>query len=319
MDYINGKSLQNIKYENDPFPYTLIDNFLQSDKLVQILYYINNLKDNDADSKFINPRSDCEFNKYAFNKNYGDYLKNIFIELNSDIFIDYLEKLTGIEGLIRNNLDLAGAGIHRILKGGYLQLHTDFNTYNYGEPNGNLYINNEYNTYFGDPCINEYKILTLTYKDNNDNEFIKTFKENTEINIKNIKEIIRATYGTDLKKIDILEKIKNLMEKDNILMDRRINLLIYMNPEWKEEYKGSLCLCDKNNCVKKISPILNRCVIFNTSNKSIHGHPEPLNVPDHIRRQSIAVYYYTINTNKNFDFEGDKQHGTIFYRNIKIN
>ena len=228
---------------------TIIDNFLQSDKLVQILYNINNLKDNDADSKFINPRSRDEFNKYAFNKNYGDYLKNIFIELNSDIFIDYLEKLTGIEGLIRNNLDLAGAGIHRILKGGYLQLHTDFNTYNYGEPNGNLYINNTYNTYFGDPCINEYKILTLTYIDNNDNEFIKTFKENTEINIKNIKEIIRATYGTDRNKIDILEKIKNLMKKDYILMDRRINLLIYMNPEWKEEYKGSLCLCDKKKIV----------------------------------------------------------------------
>lgn len=46
-----------------------------------------------------------------------------------------------------------------------------------------------------------------------------------------------------------------------------------------------LCLCDKNNnntCVKKISQILNICVIFNTSNKSIHGHPEILKTPENI-------------------------------------
>jgi hypothetical protein len=55
--------------------------------------------------------------------------------------------------------------------------------------------------------------------------------------------------------------------------------------------------------LKKILPILNRCDIFNTSNKSIHGHPEKLYTPENIRRQSIAVYYYTKNTNNQYDFE----------------
>jgi len=93
-----------------------------------------------------------------------------------------------------------------------------------------------------------------------------------------------------------------------------------MNPEWKEEYNGSLCLCDKekNVCVKKILPILNRCVIFNTTNKSIHGHPEKLNTPENIRRQSISVYYYTKNRNNEFDFEGDTEHNTIWYKNIQV-
>ena len=49
----------------------------------------------------------------------------------------------------------------------------------------------------------------------------------------------------------------------------------------------------QKKCVKKISPILNRCVIFNTTNNSLHGHPESLNVPDNIKRHSIALYYYT--------------------------
>ena len=69
---------------------------------------------------------------------------------------------------------------------------------------------------------------------------------------------------------------------------------------------------------KKILPILNRCVIFNTTSKSIHGHPEPLNVPSHIRRQSIAVYYYTKNTTGKVDFEGYEKHGTLWYPKIKV-
>ena len=69
-------------------------------------------------------------------------------------------------------------------------------------------------------------------------------------------------------------------------------------------------------CVKKIYPILNRCVIFNTTDKSIHGHPLPLNVPNNIRRQSISVYYYTKNNNE-LDLEGDSTHSPIWYPNIE--
>jgi hypothetical protein len=73
-------------------------------------------------------------------------------------------------------------------------------------------------------------------------------------------------------------------------------------------------------CAKKIEPILNRCVIFNTTSSSIHGHPEPLNVPDDVLRQSIAVYYYTENTqgDKDIDFEGCPPRGTTWYPNIDV-
>jgi Rps23 Pro-64 3,4-dihydroxylase Tpa1-like proline 4-hydroxylase len=101
-------------------------------------------------------------------------------------------------------------------------------------------------------------------------------------------------------------------------LDRRINLLIYLNPNWKEEYNGHLLLGYRNSMTitNKILPILNRCVIFNTSNSSIHGHPIPLNTFDEaVYRQSIAVYYYTKNVNGEYDFEGDREHSTIWFGN----
>ena len=78
---------------------------------------------------------------------------------------------------------------------------------------------------------------------------------------------------------------------------RRVNLLIYLNQTWEESWGGQLELWDKkmNHCVKKITPIFNRCVIFNTDYDSFHGHPEPMKCPANIFRQSIALYYYTNN------------------------
>ena len=102
-------------------------------------------------------------------------------------------------------------------------------------------------------------------------------------------------------------------------LDRRVNILIYLNPEWKEEYKGHLWLCNHTEPIKKVLPILNRCVIFDTTSTSFHGHPERLLVPDtSIFRNSIACYYYTKNTNEPYDFEGRHQHeNAMIYSNFK--
>jgi Rps23 Pro-64 3,4-dihydroxylase Tpa1-like proline 4-hydroxylase len=82
---------------------------------------------------------------------------------------------------------------------------------------------------------------------------------------------------------------------EQLHIERRLNMIIYLNKEWEEEYGGNLELWDKGMkfCVKKIAPIYNRCVIFNTDKDSNHGHPEPLNTPQEITRKSIALYYYT--------------------------
>lgn len=76
---------------------------------------------------------------------------------------------------------------------------------------------------------------------------------------------------------------------------RRINLLLYLNKDWKDEYNGFLELWepDKSKCVQKIKPIFNRAVIFNITDDAYHGHPVPLNIPEEVARYSLALYYYT--------------------------
>lgn len=76
---------------------------------------------------------------------------------------------------------------------------------------------------------------------------------------------------------------------------RRVNVLLYLNKDWKEEYGGKLELWTKDmkQAFRKILPVFNRCVIFNTDLDSFHGHPEPLNCPEDRTRKSIALYYFT--------------------------
>jgi Rps23 Pro-64 3,4-dihydroxylase Tpa1-like proline 4-hydroxylase len=76
---------------------------------------------------------------------------------------------------------------------------------------------------------------------------------------------------------------------------RRLNILIYLNVEWKEEWKGALELwpADNSACATSILPIGGRMVLFETSEVSFHGHPEPLVCPPGVTRKSIAAYYYS--------------------------
>lgn len=81
---------------------------------------------------------------------------------------------------------------------------------------------------------------------------------------------------------------------------RRINLLVYLNKDWEEVYGGHLELWDRSmtRCVKRISPVFNRCVIFKTDSDSFHGHPDKLKCPEHMTRKSIALYYFTEHTDR---------------------
>jgi Rps23 Pro-64 3,4-dihydroxylase Tpa1-like proline 4-hydroxylase len=77
-------------------------------------------------------------------------------------------------------------------------------------------------------------------------------------------------------------------------LDRRINVLVYLNPEWKDEWGGQLELWDPSmSRSKAISPVFNRMVIFATTDASKHGHPDPLACPEGFTRRSIALYYYS--------------------------
>lgn len=78
-------------------------------------------------------------------------------------------------------------------------------------------------------------------------------------------------------------------------LDRRVNVLVYLNEDWDESFGGHLELWDSGmkGCVQRILPIFNRLVVFSTTDFSYHGHPDPLTCPDHRTRNSIALYYYS--------------------------
>ena len=75
--------------------------------------------------------------------------------------------------------------------------------------------------------------------------------------------------------------------------ERRLNLILYLNKEWKEEWLGSTELWnqDVTECIFK-SPIkFNSCLIFRTNDISWHGLPEPIKCPEGVFRKSLAYYY----------------------------
>jgi hypothetical protein len=76
---------------------------------------------------------------------------------------------------------------------------------------------------------------------------------------------------------------------------RRLNLLVYLNGDWQEGWNGNLELWDSrmSRCAKSVSPQLNRCVVFATTDTAYHGHPRPLCCPETVTRKSLALYYYT--------------------------
>lgn len=190
-----------------PYPHTFFDDFLPPDVLDEVL------------AEF--PRAD-EADWFAFNSPterklatkddsiMGEATRHLLAELNSGPFIDFLERLTGIEGLVPDP-HFTGGGLHQIERGGHLKIHADFNRHPHTE------------------------------------------------------------------------------------LERRLNVLIYLNKNWKDEYGGGFELWsrDMSRCEERILPYFNRCVVFSTTSTSFHGHPEPLNCPDGETRKSVALYYYS--------------------------
>ncbi|MBY0280147.1 2OG-Fe(II) oxygenase [Candidatus Binatia bacterium] len=84
-------------------------------------------------------------------------------------------------------------------------------------------------------------------------------------------------------------------------LHRRLNLLLYLNEEWDDAWGGSLELHSNpwkpphENRITTIPPLMNRCVIFETSDHSWHGFRR-IALPEDRRRlsrRSFAMYLYT--------------------------
>jgi Rps23 Pro-64 3,4-dihydroxylase Tpa1-like proline 4-hydroxylase len=94
-------------------------------------------------------------------------------------------------------------------------------------------------------------------------------------------------------------------------LDRRLNLLLYLNEDWREEYGGHLQLWsrDMTRCEARVLPIFNRVMIFGTTDFTYHGHPDPLQCPEGMTRKSLALYYFS-NGRPAEEISGE--HSTLF-------
>lgn len=78
-------------------------------------------------------------------------------------------------------------------------------------------------------------------------------------------------------------------------LNRRLNAILYLNPGWQPDWGGEFGVYDPTGtqCLKKVPPLFNRLVIFDSHDYSFHGLPDPISFPQGESRKSIILYYYT--------------------------
>lgn len=94
-------------------------------------------------------------------------------------------------------------------------------------------------------------------------------------------------------------------------LERRVNVLLYLNRDWRPEWGGDLELWDSTmtRAGQRIAPLFNRMVVFTITDRAFHGHPEPLRCPADQTRRSLAFYYYS---NGRPEEEHSDPHSTLF-------
>ena len=211
-------------------------------------------------------------------------------------------------------------------------------------PFPNIVIKNFFNNKFLSKVLEEFPDLTkskntqnyknkneIKFANNNLNDFPNTIKNfiyflnsNEFTNflqiITSIKEKLIVDPGLnggglhEIKRGGILKIHTDFNRHPNLNLDRRINVLIYLNKDWYDSYGSHLELWDKKmiSCQKKILPSFNTMVIFSTTDFSNHGHPEPLNCPEKISRKSIAMYYFSSGRPKEETIDSNIKNKTYF-------
>ena len=201
-----GDALHAKYVNNSPFPHIVIDEFLPQDLLRQVVEEFPKREKGRFDDAHSRLKTGYQAEKIT-----SPLITNLIDALNSSPFLDFLERMTGIKGLVTDPHQ-AGGGLHETAKGGHLSIHADFN--------------------------------------------------------------MHARLRTR----------------------RRMNLILFLNENWQDEYGGALELweTDMSAKAKSVMPVIGRAVVFNTESNTFHGHPDPLTCPENVYRRSLALYYYTV-------------------------
>jgi Rps23 Pro-64 3,4-dihydroxylase Tpa1-like proline 4-hydroxylase len=199
-----------------PFPHAVIDNFLP-ENIIELLAkeFPNPDKikwklEGPGDAKHTGSKY-VEKISASDEKKFGNFTRHFMGQLNSNVFVKFIESLTGFENLAPDP-SFRAAGMHSTGRGGRLMIHND-----------------------------------------------------------------AASHA-------------------NPKFHQTLNFILYLNPDWQEEWGGHLELWNKDatQSEQKILPIYNRCVVFYTGTNTYHGFPIPLTCPEDRRRNSLGVYYFTV-------------------------
>lgn len=82
-------------------------------------------------------------------------------------------------------------------------------------------------------------------------------------------------------------------------LERALNLIVYLTPDWDPSWQGGLGLWTEKDdqpyeLIHNVECLHNRAVLFDTRKDSWHGLPNALECPEGVRRTSLAVYYLTV-------------------------
>jgi Rps23 Pro-64 3,4-dihydroxylase Tpa1-like proline 4-hydroxylase len=109
----------------DPFPHVVIDEFLDPGMLKEVLAEFDSM--DRTPWHYTERNTERKYSTEDF-RHFGPTTRAVFTQLNAAPFMEFLEKLTGITGLIPDP-HLRGGGLHEIRRGGALGVHADFNFY----------------------------------------------------------------------------------------------------------------------------------------------------------------------------------------------
>ena len=181
------------------------------------------------------------------------------------------------------------------------------NSQNYKNQNEIKFANNEYDKF-------PHKVQLL-FDFLNSSDFLNFLQNITSIEEKLYADLELNGGGLhEIKSGGLLKVHTDFNKHPNNGLDRRVNVLIYLNKNWKKKYNGCLELWDKNMkvCRQKIMPLFNKIVIFSTTDFSNHGHPDPISCPDNVSRKSIALSYFSKGRPKNEILTNQKKNKTYF-------
>ena len=100
----------------------------------------------------------------------------------------------------------------------------------------------------------------------------------------------------------LLNVHKDYSMHPKLKLERALNIIIYLTPDWQPSWGGSLGLWTEqegqpDKLIRNVDCLFNRALLFDTRKNSWHGLPESIQCPEDIRRTSIALYYLTTPSN----------------------